>query len=140
MNTLGERKWHPPKDGKISMICYLYRSGEGDDSLARSFDSYELRRVCESVPAAQDDLNTLQLALHHGQHGVPAAYGKQPDAGKGDKQLPVFFHGQFLLAYGISYQNGFCKVFGQAFYKRLAVCYGNGRFSPNGVAKSYKRF
>ena len=59
MNTLGERKWHPPKDAKISMICYLYRSGEGDDSLARSFDSYELRRVCESVPAAEDDLNTL---------------------------------------------------------------------------------
>ena len=55
MNTLGERKLHPPKDGKISMICYLYRSGEGDDSLARSFDSYELRRVCESVPAAEDD-------------------------------------------------------------------------------------
>ena len=25
MNTLGERKWHPPKDGKISMIRYLYR-------------------------------------------------------------------------------------------------------------------
>ena len=25
MNILGERKWHPPKDGKISMICYLYR-------------------------------------------------------------------------------------------------------------------
>ena len=59
MNTLGERKWHPPKDAKISMICYLYRSGEGDDRLARSFDSYELRRVCESVPAAEDDLNTL---------------------------------------------------------------------------------
>ena len=25
MNTLGERKLHPPKDAKISMICYLYR-------------------------------------------------------------------------------------------------------------------
>ena len=30
-------------------------SGEGDDSLARRLDSHEFWRVCESVPAAEDD-------------------------------------------------------------------------------------